>query len=291
MSIDNKTLLLLILNVVIMLYAFIVVPYTWFLTILFSAILYGALSPLISARRIYFLAAEAPHISLLSVALGIIFYNVLPILSEFSWALVLSLILIYVIAFAIRWGLDPDVVTSATVAFTASSSIIAISYVLSKYSIRYNLWSVILGDPLLTTRDELYVLIGIALIVFFTVLYIFKISIYIGIDTDYTKLHGIKLIFYDIVLFTFIGLASIALLKIIGFVLEHVLLLLPSLIAINLTEGSYKVLYISILSSIFSSILGLLVSIYLNIAPAGGVGIVAFIFYFVTLILKVRKRG
>ncbi len=285
------TLLLLILDFISIVYVLLSVPYTWSLTIFFSSILYGALSPLISARRIYFLAAEAPHISLLSITLGIILSNIFSTLNEFSWALLLSVTLLYLIGFAIRRGLDPDIATSAAIAFTASGSVITTSYVLSKYGVRYNLWSIVLGDPLLTTARDLYILACLSLIMLCAILYIFRISIYIGIDMSYVKLHGVRLLFYDLILFTVIGIASVALLKIVGFILEHILLLLPSIIAMNFAEGSNKVFAISILLSIFMGMMGLALSIHLNIAPAGSIGLTAFLLYITTYIIWVKKSG
>lgn len=288
---NRTTLLLIVLNSMIMIYVFNSVPYIWVLTILFSSILYGALSPLISARKIYFLAAEAPHISLLSIALGIILTNILPILNEFSWTILISLTLIHGIGLAIKRGLDPDIVTSAAIAFSASCSVIAVSYVLSRYSIRYNLWSIMLGDPLLTTMEDLYILISISVIVLYVTIYIYRVNVYLGIDADYVKLHGVNTLFYDLALFTVIGIASIILLKLIGFVLEHVLLLLPSIMAINITESSNQVFVISILLSVFISMTGLAISIHLNVAPAGSIGLIAFLFYTTSHILRAKKSG
>ncbi|MCS7111183.1 MAG: metal ABC transporter permease [Ignisphaera sp.] len=287
----NTTLMLLMLSLLSIIPVLLSVPYKWFLTVFFSSVLYGALSPLISARRIYFLAAEAPHTSLLSITAGIILSNTFPILDEFYWAILLSTFLLYLIGFAIRLGFDPDIVTSAAIALTASASVIAVAYVLSKYSIKYNLWSVILGDPLLTTAEDLYILACISLIVLCITLYIFRINVYIGVDTDYMKLHGVRLNLYDAILFAIIGVASVALLKIVGFVLEHVLLLLPSIIAMNFVEGSNQVFATSILLAVIMSMVGLIVSIHLNIAPAGSIGLTAFLFYATTYCVTVKKGG
>lgn len=283
--------MLLIVGLVSIVPTLLSAPYVWFLSILFSSILYGSLSPLISARRMYFLAAEAPHISLLSIAAGIVLTNTFSILNELYIATFLSILLLCLIGFAIRLGVDPDIVTSTAVVLTASASVIAIAYVLSRYSIKYNLWSVVLGDPLLTTTGDLYVLALTSLIVLCTSFYVFKVNVYIGVDMDYVRLHGVRLNLYDIVLFSVIGVASVSLLKIVGFVLEHALLLLPSIIAMNFTEGSNKVFAASILVAVIMGMLGLTLSIHLNIAPAGSIGVVAFLFYVTTHILRVKRSG
>lgn len=257
-----------------------------FLTALLTALVFGCISPLIAARRLYFLAAEASHMALLSASLSIVLANESHLKSELVWAIALGLALIYAVGFAIQRGMNPDVVTSIATAATVSGSVMAMYIVLTRYRVGYSLWSVILGDPLLVTRRDLVVLSSLSLLVLTIAISVYSVIIYLGVDRDSAVLIFRNIWIYEYLFFTALGIASIAMLKIVGYVLEHVLLLLPALVAINVVEGGRNVMVSSICISIASTMLGFSLSLAVNIAPASAVGFIALAAFILSLAIK-----
>ncbi|MEM3936052.1 MAG: metal ABC transporter permease, partial [Ignisphaera sp.] len=257
----------------------------------FSSLLYGFISPVIAARRLFFLATEAPHMALFSVVLGIVVYKTTNLLNEFLWALIISIILINVVGHLIRAGVDPDVATSVMVSLTASGSVVATYYVLTFYSVQYNLWAFILGDPLLVTSQEALQLTIIAVASALATVYLYMFGVYMGVDLDHTKLSARNIWLYDTAIYTLLGISSVALLKIVGFVLEHVLLTLPAIIASTVSSSSREALHTSVVSAVASSFLGLLLSTKLNIAPAGGIGFITLSIYLIARVLSAKKHA
>ncbi|MEM1608390.1 MAG: metal ABC transporter permease [Ignisphaera sp.] len=272
-------------------YTAIYMPLTWFMVFAFSSLLYGFISPVIAARRLFFLATEAPHMALFSVVLGIVVYKTTNLLNEFLWALIISIILINVVGHLIRAGVDPDVATSVMVSLTASGSVVAIYYVLTFYSVQYNLWAFILGDPLLVTSQEALQLTIIAVASALATVYLYMFGIYMGVDLDHAKLSARNIWLYDTAIYTLLGISSVALLKIVGFVLEHVLLTLPAIIASAVSSSSREALHTSVVSAVASSFLGLLLSTKLNIAPAGGIGFITLSIYLIARVLSAKKHA
>jgi ABC-type Mn2+/Zn2+ transport system permease subunit len=86
---------------------------------------------------------------------------------------------------------------------------------------------------------------------------------------------------YDLAFYTVLGISTVAMLKVVGFVLQHVLILLPCAIAMKFARGSKGLIVYSVLISVIASIVGLTISLALNLSPSGVIGLVMFTFYLV----------
>ena len=91
---------------------------------------------------------------------------------------------------------------------------------------------------------------------------------------------------YDWLMYTLLGVATIAMIKIVGFVLQHVLILLPSAIAMLLAKDSRSMLAMSVLVSLISGLVGLRLSILTNQAPSGVIGLLMFGVYLSAFVFK-----
>jgi len=261
----------------------------WILTMLSAGITYGFLGPVIAVRKLRFLSTAASHAALLAVAMAIVATNTLHALNEYVWAVIFSLLLIYVVGYMIYKGISPDTATSIFVSLSASASVLMMYFVLTRYSVGVNLWAFILGDPLLARWTDVIFGLIIATVTAIAIILTYKENICIGISRDCALISGIKVAFYDWLIYTLIGLASIAMIRIVGFILEHVLLLLPAAIAILFSRSAKMVLNLSVAISITSSLLGLVLGIILNQAPSGITGIILLLIYGIFIILM--RRG
>ena len=256
----------------------------WTLVILSASLIYGTLSPLISARRLYFLSAASAHIALLAVVLSIPLASIA--LNEYLWAIAIGLALLYAVGYSIHRGMDEDIATAIFVSLTASLSVIAMYLVLTRYSIGYNLWVIILGDPLLVSWRETYYAFGVAIITLLATLLSYREQVSIGIERDCAVLTGINVRIYDWLLYTLLGIATIAMIKIVGFVLQHVLILLPAAVSMLLAKDSKGMLLMSILVSVISGLSGLQLSVMINQAPSGVIGLLMFGIYVTAFLIK-----
>jgi|AAFY01.1.fsa_nt_gi zinc/manganese transport system permease protein len=257
-----------------------------------SSLMMGVVSPLIAARRLYFLAVESSHMALLAASLAVVLVNTTPVKYEFFWVLLVGLAIMYSIGLAIHRGVDPDIATSIATGATVSGSVIAMYVALTRFRTSYSLWSLILGDPLLVTRQDIYVLAVLATVTVVASLAIYKVMIYVGIDRDSAVLAFSSIRVCEFLFFTVLGLTSLALVKIVGYALEHVLLLMPALMSMNLVEGGRKVMALSICLSAASSLLGFSAAVKLSIAPAGSVGLVALAIYLASIVARgLRRHG
>ncbi|MEM1645160.1 MAG: metal ABC transporter permease [Ignisphaera sp.] len=288
---DKTSILMILLLIFSLFLSAIVINRVEYLAVaLVSSVMMGVVSPLIAARRLYFLAAEISHIALFAATLSIILTNITIVKNEMFWVIAIGMAMVYSVGIAIYRGIDPDIATSIVTALSVSGSVIAMYLVLTRFRTSYGLWSLILGDPLLITRKDLYILMGLAIMVMILSLSIYKVIIYVGVDRDSAILTFGNIYIYEFLFFTILGLTSLTLVRIVGYVLEHVLLLLPALITMNVIEGGKKIIFSSICFSIISSLLGFSLAVKLNLAPAGAVGFIALATYVISIAIRRLKR-
>jgi len=261
----------------------------WFLVMASAAIAYGSLSAIIAARRLFFLAGASAHSALLAAVIAIPIAETLGLGNQQLWSIVVGILLTYTVGYMINRGIKSDIATAVFVSATASISVLAIYYVLTSYPLESDIWAIIVGDPLLARWSDALYSTAIALIILATVLITFREQVCIGTERDCAALTGLSIKLYDLVFFTILGLATVALIKTVGFVLEHVLILLPASIAVTISKSSLNVIFICIYVSVVSSFLALYIGILINQSPAAIAGIILLTVYLASLVWRTRK--
>lgn len=247
-------------------------PY-WVLVMASSGIVFGALSVMVYSRRLMYMAAASPHSAFLAASLSIPLSLSLG-LSMDVWMLLVGLLLIYLVGLLAYKGMDPDEATSLFVGFSASGGVLASYYVLTHYPFSSSIVAVVFGDPLLASRSDVIISVATAIALLLFVYTSVGEIVYIGADLDDALLSGLRVWLYDLALYTAIGVSVLVMVKSVGFILEHVLILLPGLTAHYATKGVYKTLTLSILVALFSSILGLALAVVLNQSPSAMTGMI-----------------
>ena len=259
----------------------------WVLVFVCAGLSYGVLSSLVAARRLYFLAGASPHAALLAAVLSIALTSITGI-NTYFWALLLGVALLYIAGFMIYRGLDADVATSIFVSLTSALSVIAIYFILTSFRYSADVLSIIVGNPLLISWFDTVFLIALTFAIVLPILLTYYENVYLGIDREDAITSGSKLWIYDLITFTALALATVGIIKVVGFVLEHVLILLPGSIAIISSRNSKEALLTSLIVSLSMALLGLDMATILNIAPSGMVGLLLLIIYVMTLLLRKR---
>ncbi len=261
----------------------------WLIVVVSASIVYGLLSSIIAARRLFFLAGALPHSALLAAVLAIIASKTIGGGAEL-WALAISIVLVSSIALLISKGVEPDSATAIFVSFSVSSTAIGIYYVLTMFPVETSLWAYILGDPLLVTWRDVNYMVIVSLAILALIVPFLREHILIGVDRDFVKLSGVKVVVYDTIFMVSLALATVGLLRAVGFVVEHVMLLLPGTIAAMVARNSRSAVLLGLIVSMISGVAGLVVSILTGFAPSGVIGLILLSVYVVSLATR-RMRG
>jgi len=249
---------------------------------------FGSLSILVATRRLHFLAGSLPHSALLSVLLGIIVANTLSV-PVYLASIIFAVVLVTIAWALIEKGVSSDVVAAAFVSFCSSAAVILGYIVLSMFPLKESLWAYILGDILLVDWNTVFFSAATAVVVLSATLTTYIEHVCIAVDGSGVKLAGIRVSLYDIDLLSMLAATATALLRAAGFVLEHVLILLPGTIATNLAKSATQALLYSLTISLTASLAGLFLGLVLNQPPSGLIGLLLFTAYILSLIASRRR--
>jgi zinc transport system permease protein len=166
-----------------------------------------------------------------------------------------------------------------------SSIGIASGIVLASLSNGYNidLFSYLFGNILTVTRIELLLSFIVFITVVVTVIIFYDDLLAVTFDEELARTMGVKTKRINMILFLLTAVAAVLAMKIAGIMLVSAMLILPPLIALQLSLSFKMTIFVSVLFSILSVICGIFLAFLLNL-PTGGtivllnVGFLLFIF-------------
>ena len=158
--------------------------------------------------------------------------------------------------------------------------IVLISKITSEIDLMHILYGTPLGIPLSDVKQTIFISFLVVLI-----LSIFRKDLMLYcFDPRHAKTIGINVSFFHYLLLTCLSLAAVVGLQAVGIVLVVAMLITPGATAYLLTDKFDELSIISVLSSIISSLIGIYLSYWLDIAPGGSIVLVqTFIFLFAFL--------
>ncbi len=158
--------------------------------------------------------------------------------------------------------------------------IVLISKITSEIDLMHILYGTPLGIPLSDVKQTIFISFLVVLL-----LSIFRKDLMLYcFDPRHAKTIGINVSFLHYLLLTCLSLAAVVGLQAVGIVLVVAMLITPGATAYLLTDKFDKLSIISVISSIISSLIGIYLSYWLDIAPGGSIVLVqTFIFLFAFL--------
>lgn len=254
---------------------------------LIAGIVVGALLAFLGVyvvvRKMAFFGDGIAHASLAGIAIGLL-AGIAP--------LPIAVIYAVVVALAIYWFDKNTRLNSDTVIgifFTAS---MALGVVLMSFTPGFQpeLISFLFGNILSIGSSDV-ITVSILATVIISWLLIFKKQLtYISLDKDSAKIAGINVELHDILFYIALAVSVVLGVKILGIILVSALLLIPAATSRLLTRTFNGFLWIAVVSSLFSVLLGLLLSFFLN-APSGAtIILVSTVIFFIVAILTRISR-
>jgi zinc transport system permease protein len=170
-----------------------------------------------------------------------------------------------------------------------SSIGIAAGIVLVSLSNGYNvdLFSYLFGNILTVTQAELLLAFIVFLIVAATVILFYDDLLAITFDEELARTMGVKTERINTILFLLTSVSAVLAMKVAGIMLVSAMLILPPLIALQLSLNFKMTIIASVVFSLLSVIFGILLAFMLNL-PAGGT-IVLLNIGFLLLVFGAKK--
>ncbi|BBF45182.1 ABC-3 protein [Lachnospiraceae bacterium KM106-2] len=265
-----------------------VLPFQWihydfmknaFLAILIITPLFGILGTMIVNNRMAFFSDALGHSAFTGIAIGVLLG-----LSNTNLSMVLFAILFALALNKIKRmnTISTDTIISVFASLSTSVGLVILSQNgnFSKYS------NILVGNILSITPAE----IGLLLLIFIITV-VFWITCFnrlhaMSLNESLANSKGIPTVLIDNLFVIIIALIVMLSIKWVGILIINALLILPAAGSRNIATNMREYHLYSIMISVFSGILGLLLSYYNNTATGPTIVIVASIIFFVTLAVR-----
>lgn len=245
--------------------------------------LFGLIGTMIVNKKMAFFSDALGHSALTGIAIGIILG-----IANINLAIGIFAIIFALLLNKIK---SSNLVSSDTIISVFSSLGIALGLALLSRDGNLNKYSSLLvGDILSITKPEIFYLLGLFITTnLFWVFFFNKLHI-ISINESLARSRNINVKLIDNLFAVITALIVMLSIRWVGILIINALLILPAASSRNISNNVREYHFFSIIFSIFSGILGLLLSYYFNIATGPTIVIIASIIFFVTYIFNSLTR-
>ena len=259
------------------------INYTFMKNALIAIILvspiFAILGTMIVNNKMAFFSDALGHSAICGIAIGTILGISNVNISMIFFAIVFALLLNWV-KNKTTYGADTIISVFSSIAIALGLAILAQSGNFNKYS------SYLVGDILSITNVEiLYVFLTFITVMIFWYFTFNKLNV-ISINTSLAKSRGINIKLIDNIFVILIAIIVMISIRWIGILLINSLLILPAASSRNIAKNMRTYHLYSVIFSIFSGMLGLILSYYYNIPTWPMIVMNSGIIYFATFGLK-----
>ncbi len=245
-----------------------------FAAVLIITPLFGLLGTMIVNNKMAFFSDALGHSALTGIAIGVVL-GISDSLSMLVFAVVFALLLNKI-------GRKSAASTDTIISVFSSCSIAIGLAILSKGGNFSKYSSLLVGDILSITKREI-----ISLLVIFAVTFLFWFAAFnklnaVSLNRTLAKSRRINVRLMENMFAVFIALIVTLSIKWVGILIINALLILPAASSRNIAENMREYHFFSIMFSVFSGLLGLIISYFTNVATGPMIVIIASILYFAT---------
>lgn len=220
-----------------------------------------------SFRSLTFLVSGASHAAMAGAALAIVLdaYGLLrgasPVVGGVIFAVGLALVVARATYHSSERAADPAI--GVGFAFSMALAVVLISFVPQSAT---RVWGVLLGDLLLLTAEDLWLLAALTAVVAGAFWLLWQPFLFITFDIEGAKAFGIRAEAYNYALFALIGLSSAIILKGVGAIVVFAMLVSPAATALLVATSVRRVVLCAFAITVVSGLLAVLVSFYTRLS-------------------------
>ena len=149
-----------------------------------------------------------------------------------------------------------------------------------------DLMSYLFGSVSAVSRQDLYVVLAVAIIVFIFLFAFFKELFVLSFDEEYAKASGLPAKWVHFLFMIVVALVIAASMRIVGILLVSSLITLPVAAAMRMAKGFKQAIIYSIIFGELAVVIGLVSAFYLNLAPGGTIVVTSIIILLIVILAK-----
>ena len=242
----------------------------------------GIIGTYVIINRLVFISGGIAHTAFGGI--GIAFYLGLnPLLGAMTFSLLASIGIGYI---SKKQRQNIEVIIGIIWALGMSIGIIFLNLT---ESYQTDLMSYLFGNILYTSIEDIYIVLILDIIILILTIVFYNAFRAISFDYEYSFIKGIPSFLIYLLLLILISMTIISLIQLVGIILVIAMLTIPTNIALLLTYKINRIMIISVVICMLFSLLGLILSFYLNLPSGASIIIISSIFYFTFLFIRKIK--
>ncbi len=260
--------------------------YGFMLRALAAGLMIGTIAPTIGVflvlRRLSLIADTLAHIALAGVALGLL-AGLHPALGALVVAVVGAVGIERLRVAGRLYG------EAALAIFLSGGLALAVVLIGLGRGFTVDLFSYLFGSITAVQPRDLWVTLGLGLVVLGTVAVLYKELFAITFDEEAARVQGVPVDALNLLMTFLVAVTVVVAMRVVGVLLTSALIVIPAASALRLARSFRSALYIAVVYALIAVFIGVTVSFYLNLA-AGGAIVLAAIVLFTGTTLAVRPH-
>ena len=243
--------------------------------------LFGMLGTMAVDNKMAFFSDALGHSALTGVALGVVLGmkdQMLPmLLFGVLWAALITFVKQHS-----RLSADTIISVFSSASIALGLVILSRGGAFARYS------SLLVGDVLSVTANDLPLLLGALILVFVCWTFLFNPLLLTSVNASLARSRGIRTKLTEYGFTILVALCVMVSIRWVGVMLINSLLILPAAASRNLARNAVSYLWGSVLISLVCGIAGLILSYYLNTSAGAAIVLLCALVYFISLPLRRR---
>lgn len=138
-----------------------------------------------------------------------------------------------------------------------------------------DLFSFLFGSILLISADDAAMIVAISAGIVGVLLAFHRQFLHLSFNEEQARVHGLNVTFLNYLFVVLAAVTVVTSMRLVGILLISALVVIPNITAMLYGKGFRKTVAISVSVSVFSTVAGIVLSYYFDLAPSGAIVVVA----------------
>jgi len=250
-----------------------------------AGIIIGLIAPLIGIflvlRRYSLIADTLAHVSLAGISIGFLL-EINPILTAMVSTILSSVVIERLRISKKIYG------ESALAIFLSGSLALAVVLISLAHGFNVGLLNYLFGSIVTVSQTDLYIIGALGVVVMMVIFIFYKELVFITFDEESAQVNGIPTRFINTCLIVLAALTVSLSIPIVGVLLISALMVIPVVTALQFRRSFIRTIMIAELVSLFSVVVGIFSSFYLDLSTGGTIVLVSLFVFGVSLAIRRR---
>lgn len=257
--------------------------YTFILHGLSAGIIVAVIAPLVGVflvlKRYSLIADTLAHVSLAGIAIGLL-TGISPVITSLGATILASLGVERLRTSKTVYG------ESALALFLSGSLALAVVLLSLAHGFNTNLLNYLFGSIVTVTIGDVYLILGLAVLVVVVISLFYKELLYVTFDEEAAQVSGMPVRRINTLLIILSALVVSLAIPIVGVLLISALVVVPVVSALQLRTNFIRTVIFAEIISIFSVIAGIFFSFYFDLSAGGTIVLLMLAIFFIIYIIK-----